>query len=118
MKIDFRKITSCAKPFSVHKDNLILQGEVRQIDQKLFRIDSVLSGEIGLVCDRTGENYFEKIEEVLVLYISNGIWDTQSQKLDETFDVIEFFDGFIDFEYILQSEIDSIQMQYHINEGV
>ncbi len=116
MKIDFRKIAFQPKAFFIQNETLVFEGEVKRIGDKLFRVNAILNGELKLVCDRSGEEYFQKIEEDLVLYISNGIWDTQSQKVDDL-DVIEFFDGFIDFEYILQSEIDLIQMQYHIKEG-
>ncbi|WP_233709548.1 DUF177 domain-containing protein [Helicobacter pametensis] len=94
-----------------------LEGEVTRISSKLFRLDALLQGEIDLICDRSGEEYREYIDERLTLLISNGLWDQQSQDNRDDFDVIEFFEGFIDFEYILQSEIDSIQMQYHTKQG-
>ncbi|MCE3047695.1 hypothetical protein LW138_06370 [Helicobacter sp. faydin-H17] len=117
MKIEFKKISSVPKSFSLQKGDLSFSGEVKRIDAKLFEIQSLLHGKISLICDRSGEEYQEQINENLVLFASNGIWDKQSQNKSDDFDVIEFFEGFIDFEYILQSEIDSIQMQYHIKEG-
>lgn len=112
MKIDFRKIAAQPKAFSIQVGDLVFKGEVKRVERRLFRIDAILDGKLALICDRTGEEYIQAIKEDLVLYISNGIWDIQSQKIDDL-DVIEFFDGFIDFEYILQSEIDLIRMQYH-----
>ncbi|WP_305862461.1 hypothetical protein [Helicobacter cholecystus] len=119
MKIEFKKITDTPKSFSLQSQGVKLSGEVRRISAKLFEIKAHLEGEITLVCDRSAQEYQEPLNEVLVLYISNGVWDVQSQSdLIADFDVVEFFDGFIDFEYILESEIHSIQMDYHIKEGV
>lgn len=101
----------------IESEGLRFEGEIKRIGERLFKIDSVLIGKIQLICDRSGEEYLEEINESLVLLISNGIWDGQSQNNKDDFDVIEFFDGFVDFGYILQSEIDSIQMQYHIKQG-
>ncbi len=118
MKIEFKKISATPKSFSIESEGVVFSGEVSRIYSKLFEIKAHLGGEITLVCDLSGEEYQKALDESLVLYISNGVWDTQSQSdLMTDFDVIEFFDGFIDFEYILQSEINSIKMDYHIKEG-
>lgn len=118
MKIEFKKIAATPKSFSLESEGVVFSGEVSRISSKLFEIKAHLGGEITLVCDLSGEEYQKALDESLVLYISNGVWDTQSQSdLMTDFDVIEFFDGFIDFEYILQSEINSIKMDYHIKEG-
>lgn len=118
MKIEFKKIAATPKSFSLESEGVVFSGEVSRISSKLFEIKARLGGEITLVCDLSGEEYQKALDESLVLYISNGVWDTQSQSdLMTDFDVIEFFDGFIDFEYILQSEINSIKMDYHIKEG-
>lgn len=120
MKIQARKIYSTPKSFSLEKDiqgDIVkLSGEIQEArgqgQKGLFLLKGRLSGEITLVCDISGEEYQKKLDEELVLYISDGLWDAQSQSL-ETFDVIEFFDGFIDLDFILQSEIESIKLDYH-----
>lgn len=117
MKISFQKIGDQPKNFSLQKDELLFSGNVIRVSQNLYKITSSLKGEVLCICDRSGEEFFKEIKEDLTLHISNGIWDMQSQDKGDGLDVIEFFDGFIDFEYILQSEISSIQMQYHIKEG-
>lgn len=117
MKISFQKITNQPKNFSLQKEGILFEGNVIRVNQSLYKITSTISGEIALVCDRSGEDFLKCIQEDLTLLISNGIWDKQSQDRGNELDIIEFFDGFIDFEYILQSEISSIQMQYHIKEG-
>lgn len=118
MKIEFKKITATPKSFTLESEGVVMSGEVKRISAKLFELNAHLGGEITLVCDQSGEEYQEALDEPLVLYISNSVWDMQSQSDSMTdFDVIEFFDGFIDFEYILQSEINSIKMDYHTKQG-
>lgn len=114
MKIAFKKITLSPKSFSIESEGLRLSGTLVRVDSQIFKLDGRLSGDLELICDRSGEEFMKHFDESLVLYISNGIWDTQSQSKLDSLDVIEFFDGFIDVEYILQSEIDSIKMDYHI----
>lgn len=118
MRIEARKVRNCVRTFLLTKDNLTLSGEVsfkrRVQDIDLFLLKAKLSGDIEVTCDKSGEKFVKKIDEDLVLYIADGIWDMQSQ--NESIDVVEFFDGFIDLDYILQSEIDSIQLDYHIKE--
>ncbi|WP_394909465.1 hypothetical protein [uncultured Helicobacter sp.] len=114
MKIAFKKITSSPKPFSLESEGLELSGSLVRVDSQIFKLEGKLSGSLELICNRSGEAFVKHFSESLVLYISNGLWDTQSQSGLDSLDVIEFFDGFIDIEYILQSEIESIKMDYHI----
>lgn len=120
MQIQTRKITSTPKAFEVCADGLCLAGEIYAKERGLFCIDARLQGELELICDRSGEPFMQAIDEMLVLYISDGFWDTQSQRSGafdtgalDALDVIECFDGLIDLDSILQSEIESIKLDYH-----
>lgn len=117
MKIEMRKITQTPKDFCISADGVELRGEIFRKASKIFEMNAVLKGSLELICDISGDLFIKSFEQPLVLYISDGIWDVQSQnsRLDD-FDVVEFFDGFVDVEYILQSEIESIKMDYHIKE--
>ncbi|PAF48883.1 hypothetical protein BKH41_04440 [Helicobacter sp. 12S02232-10] len=117
MKIEMRKITQTPKEFSLKSEGLVLKGEISRKASKLFRMDASLSGTLELICDMSGDSFLKEFSDSLVLYISDGLWDMQSQSLKfDDFDVIEFFDGFIDIGYILESEIESIKMDYHTKE--
>ncbi len=115
MRIQFRKIFSSSKVFNLQKEEVRFYGEIIAKSNRLFQLKGKIQGKLKVVCDRSGEEFLQEVDEDLVLYISDGIWDTQSQD-SSAFDVVEFFDGFIDLDYILQSEIDSIQLDYHIKE--
>ena len=114
MKIAFKKITSSQKPFSLQNGDMVLSGYLKLIDSTIIKLEAALSGKIVLICDRSGEEFIKQHSESLVLYISDGLWDTQSQSKLDSFEVIEFFDGFIDLDSILLSEIESIKSDYHI----
>lgn len=117
MKIAFKKITTQPKEVSLILDGVQLSGELYRLNATMLCLKGKLSGEITLVCDYSGEEFEERLDNPLVLYISDGFWDTQSQskKLD-SFEVIEFFDGFVDLHYILESEIESLRSDYHVKE--
>lgn len=117
-----KKISSSPKDIALSIDNegetiteyITLKGQIKRIDSQILQLNGNISGQLELVCDKSGEMYAETINYPLVLYISDGIWDSQSQsKRLDSFDVIEFFDGFIDLHYILESEITSIRSDYH-----
>lgn len=114
MKIAFKKITSAQKTFNLQNDDMVLNGYLKRIDSRIIKLEATLSGTIELICDRSGEEFIKQYNEPLILYISDGLWDTQSQSKLGSFEVIEFFDGFIDLDCILLSEIESIKNDYHI----
>lgn len=115
MRIQAKKISATPKPFELCAQGLCFKGEIFAKEKGLFCIDASLKGQIELICDRSGEEFLQEIDEKLVLYIADGFWDIQSQRFD-ALDVIECFDGFVDLDSILQSEIESIKLDYH-NKG-
>ncbi|PAF52856.1 hypothetical protein [Helicobacter sp. 13S00477-4] len=114
MKIEMRKITQIPKSFLIESAGIRFAGEISRKTTKLFELKGFLTGDLELICDVSGENFLKSFNEPLVLYISDGFWDMQSQNHHlNDFDVIEFFDGFVDMNFILQSEIESIKTDYH-----
>ncbi|WRA09009.1 hypothetical protein KVM17_00955 [Helicobacter pylori] len=115
MQFEMRKIAfNAPKAFSLEHERVVLEGEVVRVGAKLFRLEARLKGELMLVCDTSGKEFKKSLDESLVLHISDGLWDTQSQSLDfDNLDVIESFNGFIDLSEILRSEVESIRLDYH-----
>ncbi len=115
MQFEMRKIAfNVPKAFSLEHEGVVLEGEVVRVGTKLFRLKAHLKGELILVCDTSGKEFKKSLDESLVLHISDGLWDTQSQSLDfDNLDVIESFNGFIDLSEILRSEVESIRLDYH-----
>ncbi|WP_104697648.1 MULTISPECIES: hypothetical protein [unclassified Helicobacter] len=116
MKVAFRKITNRENHFVFGDDSLKLECSISRKDSNLYLLKGRLFGKIELECDLSGDSFFKTIDQELVLYISDGLWDMQSQLKTSDFDVIEFFDGLIDIEYIFSSEIELIKSDYHIKE--
>lgn len=91
-----------------------VEGFLLKLDNGLIKIDSIINGEMDLICDLSGEDFKKDINENLILFAKDGIWDSHKDR--DYFDVIEFFDGYIDLEFIFKSELESIQLDYHIKE--
>jgi len=118
LKMLMKKITKQPKNVELCYENVHLKAQLSRLDDRMLRLDGEIFGEIELICDISGEAYIKSLKQPLVLYISDGFWDAQSQsKKLQSFDVIEFFDGFIDLDYISQSEIEIIRSDYHIKDS-
>ena len=84
----------------------------------MLSLEGKIRGQIELICDVSGELYIQELDYPLALYIADGIWNIQSQsKRLDSFEVIEFFDGFVDLTYILASEIESIRSETKMVAG-
>ncbi len=128
MKIEFRKIANKPKPINFllnssnsalldRDENISLDGELIKKYSNLVEFSGKIFGKLNLICAKSGENFIKHINEDLVLYFSDGIWEIQSQTNDiNCLDIIEFFEGFIDFKFIIESEIESIRLDYNIKE--
>lgn len=116
MKIEARKITSNPRKFSLDLigDNYKInaKGNLSKLSNGLIKIDSTITGEMDFVCDISGDDFKKSINDDVVLFVKDGIWD--SHKNRDYFDVVEFFDGYIDLEFIFRSELESMQLDYHI----
>ena len=127
MKIDFKKIAKTPKSVEVSYSSedlecleegeiLTFKGDLVRKDSKLIAFKGRLEGKMNLVCAKSGEEFVKDLGQDLALYFSDGIWEMQSQKNDFSLDVIEFFDGFIDFDSIAISEAESIRLDYNIKD--
>lgn len=114
MKIEIRKITNTPKNFTLNlKDyNVNIIGNISKLPNGLFKINATITGGINLICDLSGEEFIKNLNEDIILYSSYGIWKNSSNNNDD-FDVIEFFDSFIDLDFIFRSELESMKLDYH-----
>lgn len=112
MKIETRKISSTPKSFSLALKgdfyDMKIDGEMLKLDNGLIEIHSQMSGEIDLICDKSGDEYTQKLDRNLILHAYNGEWS------DRIYDsVIEFRGDCIDLDSIFLGEIESIRFEYH-----
>ena len=110
MKIEFRKVPQTPKELIIEYNSVKIEGTFCKISQSLVKVDAVLQGSTDIDCCRCGETEEIEVNEELHLLLSDGIY-----KNDESeYLVIEVEDSIIDFDEIIQSELNSIKSDYHL----
>ncbi|WP_281951356.1 hypothetical protein [Nitrosophilus kaiyonis] len=110
MKIEFKKIGFEPKKFQLSKNGIEFQGEFKKDKDGLVDILGNIKNELNVTCDRCSKEFMIKLDENIHLKASDGLYKGHL----EEYDVLEFYDGMIDFDEILESEIASIKLDYHI----
>jgi len=108
MKIVYDKIGQTKKPFEVTINGVSLEGTLAKSGYHRLRLEGNLKGKVELLCDRCGTEYHYDMKSLLHLTLSDEVIETE-----DDLDIIEFIDGVIDLDFIVQSEIASIQNSYH-----
>ena len=108
MKIVFDKIGQSVKPFDLTVSGVKLEGTLAKSGYHRLRLEGNLAGQVELTCDRCGDEYHYNMNSPLHLTLSDEVIETE-----DDLDIIEFIDGVIDLEFIVQSEIASVQNSYH-----
>ena len=109
MRIQLRKIREQRSPFRIEKEGLVCCGEFWRTDRQRIGIEGRIEGRTLLTCDRCGETFEKEIEESFTLEASD-----RPIKVEESLDVVECFDGIVDFDEICASEIAAIRSEYHL----
>ena len=113
MKIEFRKVPQINKELICEFNSVKIEGTFCRITASLVKIDAVLKGSTDIDCCRCGITEQIEIDEELLLLLSDGIY-----KGDESeYLVIEVENSLIDFDEIIESELNSIRSDYHICEN-
>ncbi|WP_121627277.1 hypothetical protein [Poseidonibacter antarcticus] len=112
MKIEFKKVPQTPKLLEAELDSVKIEGTFCKISQSLVKIEAKLIGNTNINCCRCGTTDNIQVNEKLNFLLSDGIFkDDNSEDL-----VIEIEDGLIDFDEIIQSELEAIRSDYHICE--
>ena len=111
MKIEFKKVPQSPKEFSSELDSVEILGTFCKISQSLVKIDAVLKGNTTIDCCRCGITDTITLNEEANFLLSDGIYkdNTESEDL-----VIEIDNSLIDFDEIIESEIESIKSDYYL----
>ena len=109
MRIEFRKVPFNEKDFKVSLNSVDFEGTFCKISSTLVKIDATLVGSAQISCDRCSKEDEITVNEKLDFLLSDGVYKNQTDEL-----VVEIEDDFIDFDEIIQSELSSIQSDYHI----
>lgn len=109
MKIEFKKISKDPREFDLQVDGIHLVGSLNHKEGCLYEFRACLSGTLPLICDRTGEEHSQDIRQELFYLLCDGIHTSAENEIE----VVEFFDGFVDIAFLLESEVESIKLEYH-----
>ena len=113
MKIEFRKVPQTPKELEIEYNSVKIEGTFCRISQSLVKIDAVLKGSTDIDCCRCGITEQIEVDEELQLLLSDGLY-----KGDESeYLLIEVENSLIDFNEIIESELNSIKSDYHICEN-
>ncbi len=106
MRIAFKKVTSQGSEFQARYQECIFLGNFQR-DKTQVRVDATLKGKLPLICNRCGDEFIKDIDEVVTLWVNDGVYS------GDEIDVIESHDNFVDFDFIAQSEVEAIKADYH-----
>ncbi len=106
MKIDFAKLNR--SPVEASFDTVLLRGTLQKQNRHTVLLESKLSGKRDLICDRCGEGYTISVDYPLNLRLVDEPRDAK-----EDLDIIEFLDGVIDVDYIIECEVRSLESAFH-----
>jgi len=107
MKIEFKKIPYDGINFEVKKEDISFLGIAQKINKNLVKCTGIMKGSFLHICDRCGDEFTKSIKQNVEIYASCGLYDD-----DKYINLIEFFDDFIDFDTMLQSELESFKCDY------
>ncbi len=109
MKVILRRVTKTPLDFEVKADKITFKGYLQYHSGKLILLEASLKGEILRDCDICAEEFTMPLDEKIKFFISDGVYkDEDSIELD----VIESFDGEVEIEELLHSEVELIKSDY------
>ena len=114
MKVEFRKVPNVPKEFKVCVNSVNFLGTFSRISNKLVRIDSKITGIHPIECYKCGKDLTLNIDEKHVFTVSDGVFDSLNEREGEI--IIELDNHIVNFEDILNSELESISSEYHTCE--
>ena len=111
MKVEFRKVPHVPKEFKICVNSVDFLGTFSKISNKLARIDANIRGNFDVECYKCGKGLMINIDEKHVFTISDGVFDSENERENEI--IIEVDNHILNFEDILNSELESLSSEYH-----
>ena len=113
MKINFAKVKNSLVDINYSKDGVDIVGTIKRVNRDSVELKSTFSSKnVELICNRCGKEYNQDYTYPLNLILYNGKYSDK-----QNLDIIEFYDNFIDFDYIVKSEITSLKEDYNLCES-
>ena len=109
MIVAFKKISTNGIDFEATSGDMSFVGIAKKSQKNLVHCFGKLKGTITHTCDRCANEFTLEVDEEVELFASDGVYE----KDEDLLDVMEFFDGFVNFDTILQSELGIVISDYH-----
>ena len=113
MKIEFKKVPQTPKELVVELASVKIEGTFCKISTSLAKINAKLKGTTEIDCCRCGITDIINVDEDMNFLISDGIF--KNNDCEDL--VIEIDDSLIDFDEIIEGELNSIKSDYYICES-
>ena len=110
MKIEFRKVPFNTSDFKSSLASVKIEGTFCKITSTLVKVNAQLNGNTLINCCRCGSEDTLTLNENENFLLSDGVFT--KNETDEL--VIEVYNGIIDFDEIIKSEVESIKSDYHL----
>ena len=111
MTVEFKKIPATGIHFETFLGNVCFSGEALKAEKTLVKCTGVLQGTLSHVCDRCAEVFDLPLKENVEVFASEGFY--KDKEGEELLNVVEFFDGVVDFTALCESEIEAFKSDYH-----
>lgn len=110
MKVDFANISKDGYSISLDKNGIKFTILASKLSKNVVKCEGKIQGLLMHICDRCGEEFELFIDEDIDVLAYGKIAEISNNKLEN---IIEFFDGFIDFDEIFISELESKKSDYN-----
>jgi len=114
MKYTLRKVTNTPIDFELSSGEITFKGSLEYHSGKLILLRADLKGSLLKSCDICAEEFNLLVDENIEFFISDGIFENDD---NVELDVVESFNGSVDMEELLHSEIELIKSDYHACEN-
>ena len=113
MTINFKKVTKTPLDFDIKSNNIVFKGSLKYHGENLVLLQATITGSLDLDCYLCSAEFVLPLDENIEFLISDGVYNG----LNEEYDVVESFDGNINLEELLDSEIELIKSGYYSCEN-
>ncbi len=107
MKKSFLHVKKDGFDVSLKKDNVGFFVKTTKLNDKTAKLQGKIAGRTPHICDRCGDEFGLDLDEEVEVLASDGLFESQDLE-----NVIEFFDGFINYEEVFLSELEAIKSDY------
>jgi len=112
MKIEFSKLPRNKNDFEISSDSVKFLGNFCRISGTIARIDSKIIGNYEVECCKCGNCITKSIDEHIIYTLSDAPLSSKDERENEI--IIEINNHIVDFDEILNSELESIKSDYYI----